>query len=236
MMGGTSPLSRVASLVQCNAEALTGLVLTQLVSEGAPFIYGAMPSIMDMKTMIGSYAAPEFHLNIAAMADLVDYYGLPFYGTAGCSDAKTVDVQAAAELAQQIFSTVLSKANLIHDVGVLDHCNSVSPEAVLLASEIMDSCKTYALGVDMSEENLGTDLIESVGHGGNYLTEDHTLENYMSIWYPSYFSRKMDNPDKSEVLELIQKKMHWIVDEYESPAPNKEAVKALDLWEKKLLA
>ncbi|HEY3426778.1 MAG TPA: trimethylamine methyltransferase family protein, partial [Negativicutes bacterium] len=122
MMGGTSPMTLAGTLAQCNAEALTGLVITQLVSEGAPFIYGAMPSVFDMRTTIGSYAAPEFHLNIAAMADLVAFYGLPFYGTAGCSDAKVIDEQSISEVTMQIFSTMLSKANIIHDVGVMDHC------------------------------------------------------------------------------------------------------------------
>ncbi len=99
-------MKRAATYTQCNAEALTGLVLTQLVSEGAPFIYGAMPSVFDMKTTIGSYAAPEFHLGIAAHADLVASYGLPFYGTAGCTDAKTIDNQAVSEISYEIFSTL----------------------------------------------------------------------------------------------------------------------------------
>jgi trimethylamine--corrinoid protein Co-methyltransferase len=234
MMGGTSPLSRIASLVQCNSEALTGLVLTQLFSEGAPFIYGAMPSIMDMRTTIGSYAAPEFHLNIAAMADIVSYYGIPFYGTAGCSDAKTVDVQAASEISYEVLSTVLSKANLIHDVGVMDHCLSVSPEAVVLANEVIESAKTYALGIEIPDDTLDVGLIEEAGHGGNYMTTDHTLENYREVWYPSLFSRKKDNPQESEVMGLIKKKMKFIVDEYEVPALDKERAAILDKHEKAL--
>jgi trimethylamine--corrinoid protein Co-methyltransferase len=234
MMGGTSPLSRIASLVQCNSEALTGLVLTQLFSEGAPFIYGAMPSIMDMQSTIGSYAAPEFHLNIAAMADIVSYYGIPFYGTAGCSDAKVVDVQAASEISYEVLSTVLSKANLIHDVGVLDHCLSVSPEAVVLADEIIESAKAYARGIEISGDSLDVDLIEEAGHGGNYVSTDHTLENYKEVWYPKYFSRKRQNPDESEVLSLIKAKLKYIVEEYEVPALDKERAAILDKHEKAL--
>ena len=93
MMGGTSPMSFAGTLAQCNADMLTGLVITQLVSEGAPFIYGAMPSVFDMRTTIGSYGAPEFHLLVAASSDLSAHYGIPFYGTAGCTDAKVLDEQ-----------------------------------------------------------------------------------------------------------------------------------------------
>ncbi|HWR39132.1 MAG TPA: trimethylamine methyltransferase family protein, partial [Patescibacteria group bacterium] len=203
MMGGTSPMSKAATLAQCNAEALTGLVITQLVSEGAPFIYGAMPSVFDMRTTIGSYAAPEFHLNIAAMADLVAYYGLPFYGTAGCSDARVIDEQAVSETTMQIFSTVLSKANIIHDVGVMDHCKSVSPELVVLADEIIEGMKYYSQGIDVEESDFALDVIEKVGPGGHYLTESHTNKNFRKVWYPSLFSRKMNNEDFSEVKGKI---------------------------------
>ncbi|MEG2651654.1 MAG: trimethylamine methyltransferase family protein, partial [Eubacterium sp.] len=72
-----------------NAEILTGVVMTQAIKPGAPMIYGSMPTVFDMKTTVGSYAAPEFHLSVAAASEMCDYYHLPFFGTAGCSDAKT---------------------------------------------------------------------------------------------------------------------------------------------------
>ena len=66
MMGGTSVMSFAGTLAQCHAEVMTGLVISQLVSSSTPFIYGAMPSVFDMRTTIGSYGAPEFHLLVAA--------------------------------------------------------------------------------------------------------------------------------------------------------------------------
>jgi trimethylamine--corrinoid protein Co-methyltransferase len=234
MMGGTSPLSRVASLIQCNAEALSGLVFTQLFAEGAPFIYGAMPSIMDMRSTIGSYAAPEFHLNIAAMADLVAYYGIPFYGTAACSDAKTLDLQGASEISYELLSTILSKANIVHDVGVMDHCLSVSPEAVVLADELIESMKAYALGIPVENDALDVDLIEEVGPGGNYMSTEHTLENFDKVWYPACFSRARQNPDKSEVLSRIRRKLKSIMEEHEVPALDADRAAILDRHERSL--
>jgi trimethylamine--corrinoid protein Co-methyltransferase len=234
MMGGTSPMSKATTLAQCNAEALLGLVISQLVSEGAPFIYGAMPSILDMRTTVGSYAAPEFHLCIAAMADLVAHYGLPFYGTAGCSDAKVIDEQSVSEATYEIFSTMLSKANLIHDVGVMDHCNSVSPELVVLADEIIEGLKAYTAGIDTDEEDFVLDVVEEVGPGGNYLNTDHTLDNYREVWYPNYFSRKMVNEDFSEISGKIKSKIKDIVDDYEVEKLDSSSLKCLSDWENKL--
>jgi trimethylamine---corrinoid protein Co-methyltransferase len=234
MMGGTAPMNLATTLAQCNAEALSGLVLSQLVSEGAPFIYGAMPSILDMRTTIGSYGAPEFHLCIAAMADIVAHYGLPFYGTAGCTDAKVLDEQAVCETTYEIFSTMLSKANIIHDVGVMDHCNSVSPELVVLADEIIEGLKNYTRGIDTGEENFVMNVVEKVGPGGHYMNEDNTLENFKNVWYPQYFSRKMKNENFSEINGKIRGKIKDIVENHETASLDKNLSDCLDKWERKL--
>src|SRR5271157_2300832 len=234
MMGGTAPMSLAAALAQCNAEALTGLVLSQLVSEGAPFIYGAMPSILDMKTTIGSYGAPEFHLCVAAMADLVAHYGLPFYGTAGCTDAKVIDQQAVSEATFEILSTLLSKANIVHDVGVMDHCNSVSPELVVLADEIIDGLKQYSQGISAEEDDFALEVFEQVGPGGHYMNESHTLENFRSIWYPRYFSRKMQNEEVSEISAKIRDRLKEITTGYELAPLDRDSRRCLEKWEKRL--
>ena len=204
MMGGTSPLDRQATLAQCCAEILAGLVISQLAREGAPFIIGSMPSIMDMRTTIGSYAAPEFHLMVAASSEMADYYGLPFYGTAACSDAKTIDPQSMSEISYQLMTTMLSKANLVHDVGVFDHCNSVSPAAVVLANEIINAYKSFCCGVTIeNREDIDLSLIREVGHAKHHMLEDNTLERFREVWYPGIFSRAMSNRDESDILDKV---------------------------------
>jgi trimethylamine--corrinoid protein Co-methyltransferase len=230
MMGGTSPQSFAGSLVQCNAEVLTGMILTQLVNEGAPFIYGAMPSIMDMKSTIGSYGAVEFHLLVAAASELADYYGLPFYGTAGCTDAKQLDEQAVAEATIEIFSSMLSKANLIHDVGVADHCNNVCPELVVLSDEIIEMIKHFTQGIAVDSGELALEIIKKVGPGGAYLTEDHTMQNFKKIFYSNLFSRKMHNPDQSEVRSNIRKKIKHIIKNHNVPQLDTDVLKEMDRY------
>lgn len=215
MMGGTSPITIAGALTQNNAEILAGIVITQAVQEGAPLIYGSMPTVFDMQTTIGSYGAPEFHKSVAAASEMANYYGLPFYGTAGCSDAKTVDPQSVAEVQMELFSSMLSKANIVHDIGVLDHCNSVSPAMVVLANEMINQLAAYSNGVDVDEETLAMDVIKKVGHGGHYLNEMHTLSNFRRVWYPEIFKRRMVNPDTSDVMEMVQQKIITILDSHE---------------------
>ena len=228
MMGGTSPMSFAATLAQCNAEALSGLVLHQLISPGAPFIYGAMPSIMDMKTTIGSYGAVEFHLLVAAASEIVNAYGLPFYGTAGCTDAKFLDEQAVSEATMEIFSTLLSRANIIHDIGVADHCNSVNPELVVLCDEIIENLKHYVRGVEVNDETLALEVIEKIAPAGAYLNEPHTIQNFRSVFYPALFGRKMKNPEASEVRKHIHAKIEKIIASHKVPELAPEIVDQLD--------
>ncbi len=233
MMGGTAPVTLAGALAQNNAEILAGLVITQAINPGAPFIYGSMPTVFDMQTTIGSYAAPEFHLAVAAASELASYYELPFYGTAACSDAKTIDPQSVAEVSMELFSTALSKANLVHDIGVMDHCNSVSPAMVILACEIIDQLKNYNKGIEVDDKTLAMDVIKEVGFGGHYLEHPHTFKNFRSIWYPKLFGRKMENPDTSDLMDRVENKIEQILSSHAVAPLSEVQLEALKKWEEK---
>lgn len=210
MMGGTAPLDRPTTLAQCFSEILAGVVISQLVREGAPFIAGSMPSVMDMKTTIASYAAPEFHLMVAASSEMADYYGLPFYGTAACSDVRVMDLQSAGEISYQILSTLLSKANIIHDVGLHDHCINVSPAAVIFANELINAYKSYVRGVT---GDVDLELIRGVGPGGHHMSEDNTYMRFREVWYPDIYTRRRENLNESDIMDRIVSRIDAIMAE-----------------------
>jgi len=188
--GSTAPATFAGTIVQGSAESLSGLVLTQLVRPGTPFIYGAFATVMDMQTTIFSYGAPEMSLMVAAMAQMAQHYRLPFFGTAGCTDAKFPDPQAAAEVAFSCLSSALSGANLVHDAGSwIDHGSLVSPAFMVLVNEVLYMVNQYMRGIPVNEESLALDLLDRVGPGGHYLLEDHTLKHYRDVWYSKLFDR-----------------------------------------------
>ncbi len=190
--GSTAPATFAGEIVQGSAESLSGLVLTQLVKPGAPFIYGAFATIMDMRTTIFSYGAPEMSLMTAAMAQMAQFYRLPFFGTAGATDAKYPDAQAAAEVAFSCLSSALVGANLIHDAGSwLDHGSLASPAFMVLVNEILYMVNQYMKGLTVSDETLALDLIDKIGPGGHYLNEDHTLKHFKDVWYSDLFDRSI---------------------------------------------
>jgi trimethylamine---corrinoid protein Co-methyltransferase len=187
--GSTGPASFAGSVVQGTAESLSGLVITQLVRQGAPFIYGAFATIMDMRTTIFSYGAPEMILMGAALAQMAQYIKLPYFGTAGCSDAKRPDSQAAAEATLSCQSAALSGANLIHDCGLLDHGCLASPAYMVLVNEVLDMINQFVRGIKVDEETLAVDVIHSVGPGGHFMGEEHTMKYFRQVWYSNLFDR-----------------------------------------------
>ncbi|MBS3766122.1 trimethylamine methyltransferase family protein, partial [Candidatus Bipolaricaulota bacterium] len=95
--GAVSPMTFAGSIALGLAESLTGITLAQVVNEGAPMITGGIYSILDMQTSGFVYGGPEFALMNGAVAEMSNYLGLPMFGTAGVTDSKRVDAQAAIE-------------------------------------------------------------------------------------------------------------------------------------------
>lgn len=193
--GATAPATMAGCLVQALAECLSGLVIAQEKRRGAPIIIGGVPSIMDMRTMIFSYGAPELSLMSAAFTDIVKWLRLPVFSQGGCSDSKTVDQQAAIESAISLLMATLSGANLIHDIGLLESGLVGSYEMVVMSDEIIGMAKRIARGIEVDEDTLALDAIHRVGPQGNFLEEEHTLRHFKGqSWFPRLMDRS--NYDK----------------------------------------
>ena len=187
---GSAPATFAGTIVQASAESLSGLVMHQLTNPGAPFIYGAFTTIMDMRTSIFSYGALELSLMTGALAQMAQYYELPFFGTAGATDAKFCDAQAGAEAAFQCLSSAAIGSGLIHDCSSwMDHGNLVSPEFMVLVDDIVTSVKHYMEGIPVTEETLALDIIDKVGPGGHFLQEQHTMDHFRKVKYSGLFER-----------------------------------------------
>lgn len=77
LAGGSSPVTLAGTLVIHNAEVLSGLVLSQLVSKGNPFMYSSSTCSLDLRYGTAAVGTPETALMNAAIAELARYYLLP---------------------------------------------------------------------------------------------------------------------------------------------------------------
>jgi trimethylamine--corrinoid protein Co-methyltransferase len=191
MAGGTGPMTLAGTVVTGNAELLSGLVLSQLSAAGAPFIYGGVFTCMDMASAVFLYGAPEFQLFNVALAELAHHYRLPVFGTCGCSDAKVLDEQAAAEITASTLVGALSGANLIHDVGYLESGLTASFEAIVLTDELAGFVRRMTQGLGLANEQLALGEIAAVGPGGHFLDREHTARHFrQELWFPRLFDRR----------------------------------------------
>ncbi len=236
MAGATAPASMAGLLVQTTAECLTGLVIAQLKRKGVPVIMGGVLSILDMSTGTMSYGAPELSLALAGCADIARYYGIPTWGTAGCSDSKVPDVQAAIEATFSSFANYLGGLSLIHDPGFLENAMIGSLEMLLITNEVAGMAKRFADGIEVTDETLAVDVIGSVGPGGNYLSHEHTLNHFREFYQPSLLDRNNYSTWQSLGSKTMQDRIKEKIDDILSnhkpkPLPDEVQKKIRDIRE-----
>jgi trimethylamine---corrinoid protein Co-methyltransferase len=190
-MGATAPITMAGGLVMSVAEIMSSLVVHQLRRRGAPFVFGAGLHHMDMGAMQICYGSPEFQLTKAAVAQLGRWYGLPTWGYAGCSDAKVMDEQAAAEATMSVMMAKFTGANLIHDVGYMESGLTASYEMIVLTDELIAMTDHMMKGIEVNEQTLLVDELHEVGPGGQFLGTDATVKRYREFWFPELLDRKI---------------------------------------------
>jgi len=188
--GATAPVTKAGTLVIALCETLSGLVLSQLINPGCRIITGTTISIFDMATTIMPYGNPELQIMSAALCEIARYLKLPVFTTAGCTDSKTLDGQAALEFTDTIMMAALSGGNLVHDLGYMESSMTTCNEALLLCSEIVLKTRKTLEGIIVNEETLMREEINNIKPGGNYLTDDSTINMYRKEFYfPKLFNR-----------------------------------------------
>jgi trimethylamine--corrinoid protein Co-methyltransferase len=189
ILGGSAPVTLAGGIVQALAEVQSGIVLHQLRRKGSPIISGFTVAPMDMRSGAFTYTTPEFHLTNSVYAEMLHWYGIPMWSTLG-SDAHVFDQQASMEHAFSTLMAAMDGANLIHDVGYLGQGLVGDPAMLVMCDEIISYVKRFMRGFDMSRGSMAIDVIQKVGAGGSYLTEDHTRQYFrQELWQPSFLNR-----------------------------------------------
>jgi trimethylamine--corrinoid protein Co-methyltransferase len=172
--GATAPVTGAGTLVICLAATLSGLAIIHLKHRGAPICIGSVPQAMDPRTGRPAYGSPEMSLYSAGLADIARYLGLPFMGTAGASEAKALDLQAAIECTVQVILSGLSGTTLVHDAGFLDCASIGSLEMLVMNDEIIGMARRIMRGIEVSDDTLMLDLIDRVGPRGEFMSTKET--------------------------------------------------------------
>jgi trimethylamine---corrinoid protein Co-methyltransferase len=188
--GGGGPITVAGAVALGNAESLLGLIITQLVRPGAPFLYGMNTAALDMKTTIVSYGSPEWSLGMGAWAELARLYNLPIWGYGGATDSKVVDAQAGIEATFSIMNAFLSRVTLVHDLAYIEYGSTSSMEMLVIADEIIGMTRYMMDGLPVNKDTLALEAIARVEPGAGFLADDHTMDNFRTAqWMPKIIDR-----------------------------------------------
>ncbi|MFC5413313.1 trimethylamine methyltransferase family protein [Dongia soli] len=234
LMGAMTPVTIAAALTQQNAEALAGIVLTQLVRPGAPVVYGAFTSNVDMRSGAPAFGTPENARATMAAGQLARLYNLP-YRASNSSASNAVDAQAAYESEMSIWSAVMGHANLVyHGAGWMEGGLTASFEKIILDVEMLQMMANVIKPIDVTPEEIedGLKAIAAVPTGGHFFGAEHTLARYETAFYQPLVSnwQNYENWELAGARDATQRATAiWqkALDLYEAPAMDPAISEAL---------
>lgn len=182
--GAMAPVSVAGTLTQVLAEVLAGVAYSQLIRKGAPVIFGAFVTSIDMNSGAPTFGTPEAaHITYGA-GQLARRLGLPYRSGGAFCGSKLPDAQAAYETANSLNMALLAGVNfMLHACGWLEGGLVSSYEKFVLDADQLGTLHHLAKGIEIDTNAQAMDAIREVGPGGHYLGCAHTRENFKSAFW-----------------------------------------------------
>lgn len=235
LAGAMAPITLAGALVQQNAEALAGLALSQLTNPGAPFVYGAFTSNVDMKSGAPAFGTPEYMKATVAAGQLARRYKLP-YRTSNTNAANSVDAQAAYESVFSLWAAIMGGGNIIqHAAGWMEGGLVASYEKFVLDVDLLQMVTEFLKPLEVSKDTMGFDAIMEVGPGGHFFGAAQTMERYSSAFYAPLISdwrnfpqwQAAGSPQAHQKANALWKQA---LAEYETPYLEPSRLEAIDAF------
>ncbi|MBL9050085.1 MAG: trimethylamine methyltransferase family protein [Tabrizicola sp.] len=188
LAGAMAPVSLAGALVLQHAEAMFGIMLTQIVRPGVPVMYGGFTSNVDMKTGAPAFGTPEYAKAAQASGQLARRIGVPFRSS-NTTAANAIDAQAAYESMMSLWGCLMGGAHLvIHGAGWMHGGLTASFEKLILDAELLGMMQAYFEPIRVSEESLSLDAIIEAGVGGHFFGTAQTMAQYETAFHPPMLS------------------------------------------------
>lgn len=199
LAGAMAPVTLAGALVLQHAEAMAGIVLTQIVRPGVPVMYGGFTSNVDMRSGSPAFGTPEYAKAAQASGQLARHIGVPFRSS-NVTAANAVDAQAAYESQMALWGALTGGAHLLeHAAGWLHGGLTASFEKLILDAEMLQMMDAWFEPLTTTDADLALDAILEAGAGGHFFGTAHTMERYehafhapmLSNWdnYPNWLQR-----------------------------------------------
>jgi trimethylamine---corrinoid protein Co-methyltransferase len=140
---------------------------------------------IDMRSLLCSFGSPNQALIGIGVAQMARHYGLRSGSNSGLSDSLSPDFQAGVEKGLTAVFSLLAGTAEMGCQGIVGADQGFSFEQLVLDNEWISMYNYVAKGIEVSEEAIAFDLMKSVGIGGNFISEDHTVEHLRECYWPS---------------------------------------------------
>lgn len=221
--GAMAPVTVAGTLTQVLAEVLAGVAYSQLIRPGAPVIFGAFVTSIDMNSGAPTFGTPEAAQITLGAGQLARRLGLPYRSAGSFCGSKLPDAQAAYETANSLNIGLLSGVNfMLHACGWLEGGLVSSYEKYVMDADQLGVLHRLAAGVDMSANGQGMDAIREVGPGGHYLGTAHTQANFKdAFWRTSVLDYKpfetWEEEGARDTATLAAARVQKMLGDYQAP-------------------
>ena len=222
LAGAMAPVTVIGAITQQNAEALAGIVLTQLVRPGVPVVYGGFTSNVDMRTGSPAFGTPEQTKASLITGQLCRRYQIPFRSS-NTNASTSVDAQSAYESEMSLWGAVMGHANMvIHGGGWLEGGLVASFEKLIIDVEMMQMMAEFVEPLAVNDQTLAIDAMREVQPGGHYFGTTHTMARYDTAFYTPVVSdwTNFENWKEAGGLDSAQRaNAVWkqVINDYEQP-------------------
>ena len=176
LSGFMAPVTITGTLVQHTAETLSGVVISQLSSPGAPMLYGGSPAAFDIRYETTPMGAIETMMIDCAYNEIGKYLNIPTQAYISLSDAKHLDSQAGLESGIGATLAALSGINNISGPGMLDFESCQSLEKLIVDNEICGMTFRMVEGIEPKEDFPALPHFKELLQEGHLLISDHTMK------------------------------------------------------------
>ena len=188
LAGAMAPVTLAGALVEQHAEALAGLVMTQVVRPGAPFVYGGFTSNVDMKSGAPAFGTPEYMKTAIVGGQLARRLSLP-YRSSNTNAANTLDAQAAYESVFSLWGAIMGGVNfLMHGAGWMEGGLQASFEKMALDADLLAMVAEFLRPLRVDEAEMALEAMREVGPGGHFFGAEHTQSRYRTAFFPPTIS------------------------------------------------
>jgi trimethylamine--corrinoid protein Co-methyltransferase len=188
LAGAMAPVTLAGALAQQHAEALAGLVMTQVARPGAPFVYGGFTSNVDMKSGAPAFGTPEYMKTAIVGGQLARRLALP-YRSSNANAANSLDAQAAYESVFSLWGAIMGGVNLLmHGAGWMEGGLQASFEKMALDADLLAMVAEFLKPLRVDKAELALEAIREVGPGGHFFGAEHTQTRYRTAFFPPMIS------------------------------------------------